>query len=98
MIHLLLSMNCLKKREKLSTKFKVNEYITLRLEGNKTIIYIKGEQFQQCKFLNLDIKVEEVSFINDIESVDESIDKFKQFSNNKNNIPNSAISSNSGVA
>lgn len=31
-------------------EFKVNEYITLKLEGGKTNIYVKGQLFNQCKF------------------------------------------------
>ncbi|MHA1194460.1 MAG: hypothetical protein ACTSP9_19625 [Promethearchaeota archaeon] len=35
------------------TKFKVNEYLTLKLEEGKTNIYIKNEAFRQCKQLKL---------------------------------------------
>lgn len=55
--------------------FKVNEYITLKLEGGKTNIYVKGELFQQCKFLLLNIPVEEISSFDDIQSVDETAEK-----------------------
>ncbi len=37
-------------------KFRINEYITLKLERKKTIIFIGGKRFNQCKslfFLNL---------------------------------------------
>ena len=34
-------------------EFKVNEYITLKLEQEKTKLYIKGEEFLQCKYLLL---------------------------------------------
>ena len=33
--------------------FKVNEYITLKLIEGKTFIFIKEEQFNQCKSLFL---------------------------------------------
>ena len=36
-------------------EFKVNEYITLKLEGGKTNIYVKDRLFNQCKFLLLNI-------------------------------------------
>ncbi|MHA1319232.1 MAG: tetratricopeptide repeat protein [Promethearchaeota archaeon] len=30
-------------------EFKINEYITLKLEHNQTVIYVKNERFNQCK-------------------------------------------------
>ena len=30
-------------------EFKVNDYITLKLEDDKTSIYVNGMLFQQCK-------------------------------------------------
>ena len=32
-------------------EFKVNEYITPKLEHYITIIYVEGKRFDQCKFL-----------------------------------------------
>lgn len=52
-------------------EFKISEYITLKLEGDKTVIYVKEEQFKQCKLLLLDISVEGLKEIKEIESVDE---------------------------
>jgi len=54
-------------------EFKINEYITLRLERNQTVIYIKNEKFNQCK---------KILFINPqnnekqkyIDSIDEAIE------------------------
>lgn len=37
-------------------KFEVNEFLTLRLEDDKTFIYIKGKKFIQCMRLFLQIK------------------------------------------
>ena len=36
-------------------EFKINKYITLKLENCKTNIYVEGELFNQCKFLLLNI-------------------------------------------
>ncbi|KKN22325.1 hypothetical protein LCGC14_0916260 [marine sediment metagenome] len=52
--------------------FKVNENITLKLENNKTNIYIKGELFRQCKFLLMIISVEESNLYADINSIDDA--------------------------
>ncbi len=38
-----------------SYEFKPNKYITLKLERNKTVIYVNNEIFDQCKFLVLNI-------------------------------------------
>ena len=53
--------------------FRVNEYITLKLEFSKTIIYVKNERFIQCKFLLLrDLHVGEIEdFISNFSTVDE---------------------------
>ncbi len=55
-------------------EFKVNEYISLRLKGKETFIYIQGEKFIQCKYLLLNIPVEEVSSLDEINSIDEAAD------------------------
>jgi Leucine-rich repeat (LRR) protein len=56
-------------------EFKVNEYITLKLEGGKTNIYVKEELFNQCKFLILNIHVSEISSFEEIDSIDEAAEK-----------------------
>ena len=53
-------------------EFKANEYITLKLESNKTVIYIKDKKFIQCKYLLLGIPIKEISSFDDIESIDEA--------------------------
>lgn len=55
-------------------EFKVNDYISLRLIGKETFIYIKEEKFIQCKYLLLSIPVEEVSSLDEIRSIDEAAD------------------------
>jgi len=58
--------------------FKINEFITLKLERGKTVIYVADERFQQCKFLLLNIPIDEVSSFNDIESVDETAESLSR--------------------
>ncbi|KKN17154.1 hypothetical protein LCGC14_0968770 [marine sediment metagenome] len=55
-------------------EFKVNDSITLKLENNKTNIYIKGELFQQCKYLLLNIPLEEANNINSVDDIAENLD------------------------
>ena len=65
-------------------EFRVNEYITLRLEedkttlklgGKETVIYVSGEKFQQCKYLLINIPVDEVSPFDEIQSIDEAAER-----------------------
>ena len=57
-------------------EFKVNDYITLRLEEDgKTNIYIKNQLFRQCKYLLLDIPIEEITSLDEIKSIDEAAEK-----------------------
>ncbi len=52
--------------------FKINDYFSLRLEGTKTIIYLKGDQqFKQCKFLLLNISKDN-QIQKKIKSIDEA--------------------------
>ncbi|MHA2009678.1 MAG: hypothetical protein ACXABO_14445 [Promethearchaeota archaeon] len=53
-------------------EFKVNDYLSLKLKGEETFIYVKGEKFLQCKYLLLNIPVSEISTFDEIKSIDEA--------------------------
>jgi len=53
-------------------EFKINEYLTLKLENRKTNIFVNDKIFKHCKFLLLDIPINEVNQLNEIESIDEA--------------------------
>ncbi|KKL81296.1 hypothetical protein LCGC14_1996190, partial [marine sediment metagenome] len=53
-------------------EFKVNEYITLKLENGKTNIYVTGKLFKQCKYLLIKIPISDIASFEDIESIDEA--------------------------
>ena len=55
-------------------EFKINEYITLKLERGQTNIYVKDQQFYHCKYLLLDIPIENVREFDDIDSIDDVAD------------------------
>ena len=65
--------------------FKINEYITLKLEENKTVIYVKKKQFLNCKHILLNLSIEDLENINGLKSIDDIIefkdkkDEFKKF-------------------
>ena len=55
--------------------FKVNEYITLKLENEDTNIYIKGQLYTQCKFLLLKVPTNESKALEELRSVDEAAER-----------------------
>ena len=56
-------------------EFRINKYLKLRLEGDDTVIYVNDKKFQQCKFLLLNIPIDEITSFDEIESVDEAAEK-----------------------
>ena len=58
-------------------EFKVNDFITLKLERSKTNIYINNEKFIQCKFLLLDVDLNDMIFLNELGSIDEFSERSK---------------------
>ncbi len=56
-------------------EFIVNDFITLRLEEDQTSIYVNNEYFHQCKFLLLDVPINEIRELDNIESIDEAAEK-----------------------
>ena len=64
------------------TEFKINKHLSLKLKRGKTLIYVSGKLFRQCKFLLLDIPiiddgVKEFS-LEDIDSIDEAAEKLNK--------------------
>lgn len=57
------------------TELKVNEFILLKLEKNQTNIYVKNELFEQCKYLLLNIPIEQIEDFEHIDSIDTAADK-----------------------
>jgi len=70
-IVILVPLDRMKKRD-----FKINEYITLRFESNKTNIYINDKKFIQCKFLLLEVPLEKTVSLEELESIDEFSERF----------------------
>ncbi len=58
----------------LVNKFVVNKYITLILEEGKTQIYLNDNLFMQCKFLLIDIPIENINSFNEFASIDDVIE------------------------
>ena len=56
-------------------EFRINEYLSLRLERGKTRVYIAGQAFIQCKFLLLNIPITDLQSFDEIDSIDEVAEK-----------------------
>ncbi len=56
-------------------KFQVNDYITLRLENGKTIIYVDGKRFRQCKYLVFQLNRDELHKYDKFDSIDKIEEK-----------------------
>jgi len=52
--------------------FKINKFIKLRFIRDKTLIYVNDKQFDQCKYLLLNIPVDKIPEYDNIESIDEA--------------------------
>ena len=55
----------------LEKQFKINDTITLKLEKNRTNIYINGVLFINCKYLLVKIPVDEIEQYDEINSIDD---------------------------
>ena len=53
-------------------EFIINEFLSLKLENDITLIYVAGELFRQSKFLLLEIPVRDVTSLDEIKSIDEA--------------------------
>ncbi|MHA1679475.1 MAG: leucine-rich repeat domain-containing protein [Promethearchaeota archaeon] len=57
-------------------EYRINRYLTLKLEGGKTFIYVDGQKFRQCMRLVLTIPLDEAGQEGDLESIDEASFKY----------------------
>ncbi|MFW9877763.1 MAG: hypothetical protein ACFFG0_32140 [Candidatus Thorarchaeota archaeon] len=55
-------------------EYKINDYITLRLENEETVIYIKNKRFLVCKYLLINIPIDQTEYFKEIQSIDEFSD------------------------
>jgi len=66
--------------QELSEKqFIVNEFITLKLENNKTNIYVKNRPFNQCKHLLINLDSQNLEKYDSIGSIDEAVDVLNKY-------------------
>lgn len=53
-------------------EFKINKFITVKQENNKVNIYVKNEKFSQCKYLLMNIPINQIQEFDEIDSIDEA--------------------------
>ena len=56
-------------------EFTINEFVTLKLEEGSTNIYVLGEEFIQCKYLLMNIPVQNIEIYDEIDSIDDASEK-----------------------
>ena len=60
-------------------EFIVNEYISLKLEGTRTYIYVNGERFRQCMYILFTINNKQTEkAYKYIDSIDEAVEVKKR--------------------
>jgi len=59
------------------TEYTINKLLVLKLENGKTIIYVNGKRFRQCKRLMINIQKQDIPVYDEIDSIDEAVDTFK---------------------
>ncbi|MBD3256362.1 MAG: hypothetical protein GF383_14790 [Candidatus Lokiarchaeota archaeon] len=64
-------------------EFQINEYLTLKLEGDKTNIYIEKKKINQCKFLVIDIPINKIEDYDEVQSIDDVEEKIGRFEGNQ---------------
>ncbi len=55
--------------------FKINDFITMKLEDNLSNVYINGRYHINCKFLLLNIPLDEYKTLSEIDSIDRASEK-----------------------
>ena len=58
-----------------SKEFVINQYLKLKLEQRRTIIYVNNQPFRQCMYLLLNIPVDRIEDYDEIDSIDEAAEK-----------------------
>ncbi len=59
-------------------EYHINSYISVKLEGNTTILYVNGKQFNTCKALVLQVEPTSMSECNSIDEIIEEIENVRR--------------------
>ena len=67
-------------------KFTINDFLELRLEDGKTNIYVNDELFIHCKYLLLNVPVNDIEISQECKSIDDAVEKLDNSFEFKDNI------------
>lgn len=70
------SIEDIKSTTKKPIEYKINDFITLKLEHDKTVIYVKSNKFLQCKYLLIEIPKDRIKDFDGFTSIDDISEKF----------------------
>ncbi|MFX1366748.1 MAG: hypothetical protein ACFFCE_12525 [Promethearchaeota archaeon] len=59
-------------------KYTINQFLDIRLENGRTNIYVNNKLFRHCKFILLTIPIEKFKDIEEIDSIDEFVEKIER--------------------
>ncbi len=83
------SIEDIKPKKRKRPEYKINNFITLKLEQGNTVIYVKNEKFLQCKYLLIEIPKDRIKDFNDFMSIDdvsEKLDHSLEYDRRYNNL------------
>ncbi|MFX0024674.1 MAG: leucine-rich repeat domain-containing protein [Candidatus Hermodarchaeota archaeon] len=69
------SVDDIKPIKKETNVYRINDFITLKLEKEKTVIYVNDEKFLQCKYLLIEIPKDRINEFDDFMSIDDVSEK-----------------------
>ncbi len=67
-------------------EFKINDYITLKLEGTATNLYLNEVLFEQCKYILFSIPVDQINSFDKYNSIDEIASKLDHSMSTSQNV------------
>lgn len=73
------SIEDMKPEKKQLIEFKINDYITLKLENSKTVIYVNDIKFLQCKYLLIEIPKNEFKDFDEFGSIDDVCENLNHY-------------------
>ena len=72
-------------------ELKINDYLLLKLENDRTNIYVGGKLFHHCKYLLLDIPINKIREYDELKSIDEAAERLDS-SMEREKLPKSYLS------
>ncbi|MFX0132043.1 MAG: hypothetical protein ACFFDN_00225 [Candidatus Hodarchaeota archaeon] len=67
-------LNNLTRSTQETQEVQINDFLTVKLRGKRTELYVNNEYFQQCMFLLLNIPKENIQDYDEIDSIDEAVE------------------------